>query len=172
MRGRGNNLKCKSRMITTLSPRIHKIFSLSQIRNRCLANKKVNSSSAMKMTDNIFIFVIFQLWTKSNQNAKKVPYFTNSETIHTMQQIIESQKEQLNSYQSERSVLERKYAQLQQQKLNDELSYENIVRRLKQELEKKQMEIEQMMNRFNSSEHGLMLLKLKNELEEPHQIEL
>ncbi|KAM3130545.1 hypothetical protein pb186bvf_017354 [Paramecium bursaria] len=94
------------------------------------------------------------------------------QTILTLEQIIQSQRQQLNVYQEEKNKLEKKLTLLNQQKLNEDLSFDNQIRRLKQEIEKKSYENEQLQNKLQSSDNGLIMLKLRNELEEPHKIEL
>ncbi|CAD8194630.1 unnamed protein product [Paramecium pentaurelia] len=94
------------------------------------------------------------------------------QTISTLQTIIESQKEQINQYQHEKQKLVKNIQQQVQQKFQDDLNFENIIRKLKQDLEQKSIQFEQMTMRLNQNDPGFLLMKLKNEAEEPHRIEI
>ncbi|CAD8115464.1 unnamed protein product [Paramecium sonneborni] len=94
------------------------------------------------------------------------------QTISTLQTIIESQKEQINQYQHEKQQLVKNIQQQVQQKFQDDLNFENIIRKLKQDLEQKSIEFEQMSMRLNQNDPGFLLMKLKNEAEEPYRIEI
>ncbi|CAK63182.1 unnamed protein product (macronuclear) [Paramecium tetraurelia] len=94
------------------------------------------------------------------------------QTISTLQTIIESQKEQINQYQHEKQQLVKNIQLQVQQKFQDDLNFENIIRKLKQDLEQKSIQFEQMTMRLNQNDPGFLLMKLKNEAEEPHRIEI